>query len=293
MESAMAKLGGHMIALQPGAGSWGMSFGELDEVMDGAQAEHIKEAAGVLSSYADAIALRAFSDQVDFGLEMQDLAMWSLVEHASKPVISLESACFHPCQALADALTLTEQLGGSPRGKKFVLSWAPHPKLCGVAVPHSALLTAARLGMDVTLAVPEEAYMLAPAVLEKASQLAQASGGSLQVSDDPGAAAKGAQVIYAKAWGAPQDWGHPLEQGVARNQRHAGWMVDAQRMEAAAPGAGFMHCLPVRRNVVVSSEVLDSSASWVQQQAANRLWAQQALLLQMLSPDHEMVSDFT
>lgn len=278
-ESGLLRLGGQVINLEPGKGSWNLEF-DTHAIMDGANAEHIIEAAGVLSSYCDAIGLRAFSSMDCFHSEMDDLPIHQLATYADVPVISLESACYHPCQALADALTLDEIFNGQPQGKHFTLSWAYHPKMCGVAVPHSALLTAARLGMNVTVAHPE-GYDFHPNVMNQAHQLASATGGSIQVTHDKAEAVKDTHVIYAKAWGSPLDYGNK-DAGMARNAMHKqGWTIDAQDM-ATTREAAFMHCLPVRRNVVVTSEVLDSSASVVQQQAANRMWAQMALMLRMM-----------
>jgi N-acetylornithine carbamoyltransferase len=277
-EAAMAKLGGHMVTLTPGTGSWGLEF-DPDAIMDADKAEHIIEAAGVLSSYSDAIGLRAFSAMEDFEAEMEDMPIKALAAHAKVPVVSLESACHHPCQALADAITLHELFDSKPQGERFVLSWAWHPKMCGVAVPHSALLTAARLGMDVTLAHPEGYDLHAP-VVSMASELASSNGGGLKISHDMDEACKGAKVIYAKAWGSALDYGDKSA-GAARNARHSDWTVGTKHM-AMGQDPAFMHCLPVRRGVVVEGAVLDSPASAVQQQAANRLWGQMALLLKMI-----------
>lgn len=283
MEAAMAKLGGHMVALEPGAGSWGLAFGDRDAVMDGAAAEHIVEAAGVLSSYGDAVALRAFAPMLgNFDEEMRDEPIRALAEHASVPVVSMESAVYHPCQALADAVTLHEIFDGAPAGRHFTLTWATHPKCCGVAVPHSALLTAARLGMHVRLAHPP-GYELHEPIVAEAESLAARTGGSLQVEHDRLSACEGADVIYAKAWGAREDWGRP-EAGARRNAQHGDWTVGPEEMSRGRD-ARLMHCLPVRRNVVVRSEVLDGPTSVVQRQAANRLWAQMALLLDIFGED--------
>jgi N-acetylornithine carbamoyltransferase len=276
-EVGMHRLGGHMVVLEPGASSWAIEYAQ-GAVMDQGCAEHIIEAAGVLSGYSDVLALRAFSGMQDFDAEMQDLPIKSLAAHSQVPVISMESAMWHPCQALADALTLREHVANPAhnlQGKKLTLTWAKHPRMCGVAVPHSTLLMATRLGMDVTLAHPRE-YALHPDVMQMASETAGQSGGSLTLSEDMQGACEGADVIYAKAWGAPCDYGH-RERGEARNMGHESWRVDGATLDAAR----FMHCLPVRRNVVVTDDVLDGPQSLVQHQAHNRLWAQMALLLAM------------
>ncbi len=280
MESAMVRLGGHMIAQNqtPGGGSWAIES-RPGVVMDGSSAEHIIEAAGALSSYADAIGIRVFAGMSNFNADMQDSPIRTLAAHSSVPLISLESAVYHPCQALADALTLQEILGGSPAGKRFTLSWATHPRMCGVAVPHSALLTAARLGMHVTVANPP-GYDLHRPVLDDAATLATANGGSLSFTHDQAAACADSHVIYAKAWASPLDYGKP-KAAAARNQSYGDWTLDSHHL-ASGDHARFMHCMPIRRNVVATDAVLDSPASVVQRQAANRMWAQMALLLKML-----------
>ncbi|MEL6177658.1 MAG: N-acetylornithine carbamoyltransferase [Myxococcota bacterium] len=277
-EAAMARLGGHMVALTPGSSSWNLEF-DTGVVMDGGAAEHIIEAAGVLSSYSDAIGMRAFAPMQDFMSDMDDAPIHQLAHHAAVPVLSLESACYHPCQGLADAMTLTELFEGTPQGQPFTLTWTRHPKMCGVAVPHSAMLAAARLGMNVTVAHPQ-GYELHPDVVAQARTLAQVQGGSLRFTHDMHEGCRGARVIYAKAWGAPDDYGNPAA-GAARNASHPDWTVREDHM-ALGHNPWFMHCLPVRRNVVVADGVLDSERSVVQQQAANRMWGQMALLLKAM-----------
>jgi N-acetylornithine carbamoyltransferase len=279
-EAAMVRLGGHMTTLTPGAGTWGLEFSDApDLVMDGANAEHIREAAGVLSSYCDALGMRAFASMTDFDDDMRDQPIQALCAHATVPVISLESGVYHPCQELADAQTLLELFDGHPEGQPFTLTWAPHPKLCGTPVPHSALLAASRLGMDVRLAHPPGYDLHAP-VVASARALAEAAGGSLRVTHDQADALKGSRVVYAKAWGSRLDYGAASRAG-ERNMQHPSWTVRSSHMALTAD-ARFMHCLPVRRGVVVDGAVLDSPASAVQQQAANRMWAQMALLLATL-----------
>lgn len=280
MEVGMTRLGGHMVVLEPGSGAWAMEYAQ-GAIMDAGRAEHIIEAAGVLSGYSDMLAMRAFSDMKDFEAEMKDEPIRELAKHSTVPVISLESAMWHPCQALADALTLREHYAKqtqSPAGKKLTLTWAKHPKMCGVAVPHSTLMMAAQLGMHVTVAHPPE-YALHPDVMQSVEHMTAHTGGSLTSTHDMKDACEDADVIYAKAWGAPCDYGH-VQRGMERNMSHDSWRVD----RAMLHDAHFMHCLPVRRNVVVTDEVLDGDRTLVQHQAHNRLWAQMALLLAMDSP---------
>jgi N-acetylornithine carbamoyltransferase len=279
METALFRLGGHLNVLSVGGGNgtWGVEF-EKGVKMDGACAEHIIEAAGVLSTYSDLLAMRSFSQMQDFKKEMQDQSITALADYASVPVLSLESARYHPCQGLADVLTLKEHLG-DPRGKNFTLAWAPHPKMCGVAVPHSALLAAARLGMNVKVAHPP-GYELDTDVMAHAHELAHHHGCEISTSHSLSDGCADAHVVYAKAWGSPLDYGQ-TQSGIQRNQKYQDWTLTNRDFNIKTQA--FMHCLPVRRGVVVSDEILDSSASLVQTQAGYRLWGQMALLIDLLT----------
>ncbi len=239
--------------------------------MDGAEAEHIREAVGVLSEYYDAIGVRLFASLTDREADFSDRRLHRFVDAASVPVVNLESAAFHPCQALADAATMVERFGGRPDGKRFVLTWAHHPRALPTAVPSSALLAAARLGMHVTVARPE-GYDLPAHVMEQARAL----GGSVTETSDPDAAYDGADIVYAKAWAGPAIYDDPAAEEATRFA-HRDWRVTPERM-ARTREAAFMHCLPVRRNVVVDDAVLDSPAAIHMRQAAYRVWAQQAIL---------------
>ena len=278
-EAGIARLGGHMMNIAPGAGAWDLEF-DTGVVMDGSRAEHIIEAAGVLSSYADLIALRAFGTMQDFAEEMKDQPVHQLADHATVPVINLESARHHPCQALADSMTIVELLGDEPKGRKFTLTWASHPKMVGMAVPHAALLAAARLGMEVSVAHPE-GYDLHEPTIDEARRLAEANGGGVRITNSLTEACEGTEVIYAKSWGSSLDYGNTAG-GAERNARYKDWTVGMEHI-GAGKDARFMHCLPVRRNVIVTDEVMDSPASAVQQQAANRMWGQMALMLRLLN----------
>ena len=185
----------------------------------------------------------------------------------------MESALWHPCQALADWATLDGL--GIPRRARLVLSWAWHPRALPHAVPNSTLAMAAQRGMDVCLLRPE-GYDLEPERLAEAERLAAASGGRVSVTSDRDEALRGARVLYAKSWGSLASWGD----AAAESARRAGlreWCVTNEWLRATEE-ARFLHCLPVRRNVVVADEVLDGPASAVIDQAENRLHAQTALL---------------
>jgi N-acetylornithine carbamoyltransferase len=273
MELAAAQLGAHPTTLDIGGGGvWGFAWG--DAPMTGDQAEHIEEAIGVLSRFYDALGVRLFAGKTDLEADRSDRLMQTLAGYASVPVVNLESALLHPCQALADALTL-RQRHADPSGKRFVLTWAPHPRALPQAVPHSALLAAARLGYDVTLAHPE-GFDLAPSVVADAHALATSAGGSVRLTHDPATALDDADVVYAKAWSAPLVYTDPDAEAELRASQH-GWRVTAERM-ARTRDAAFMHCLPVRRGVVVDADVLRGPRSLHLDQAENRLHAQKAVL---------------
>lgn len=258
-----------------GSGVWGLET-EDGVVMDGAAAEHVREAAPVLGRYADLLAVRAFPKGASAEEDFADPVMNAFRAHAGVPVINMESALWHPCQALADWTTL-EQLA-VPQRAKLVLTWAWHPKPLPHAVPNSALCMATQRGMDVVLLRPE-GYDLHPTAMAEARRLAELAGGSLTVTADRASALKGASVVYAKSWGSLAHWGDADAETTAR----AGLRDWCVQPDWLAGGAHFFHCLPVRRNVVVADAVLDSPASAVLEQAENRLHAQTALLEDLLS----------
>ncbi len=274
MEVAAAQLGAHATTLSPGAGTWQMAFAD-GGVMDGAEAEHIQEAVGVLSRYYDAIGVRLFASLTDYEQDSTDQLVTRFARAASVPVINLESAFFHPCQELADASTIVEQFDGDVRGRKFVLAWCYHPRALPMAVPNSAVTMAARLGMHVTIARPD-GYDLDPSVTERATRIAAESGGSVVETSDRIAAFEGAQVIYAKAWGGRQVYTDAEAEAMKRSSLKD-WRVTEDSLSLTDDGV-FMHCLPVRRNVVVDDAVLDGPSAIHLRQAEYRLYAQKAIL---------------
>lgn len=277
MEIAAVRLGAHATPVTPGQGTWGFAW-EDGIVMGGSEAEHIQEAVGVLSRYYDAIGVRLFASLSDRAADRDETRLHRFVRAADVPVVNLESAFWHPCQALADAAAITERFNGNPAGKKFVLTWAHHPKALPTAVPNSALLAAARLGMHVTIARPD-GYQLDPSVMAQAHAYAAARGTAIEETDDQGTACEGADIIYAKSWAGGLVYEVPeAEDALRRSLVH--WRVTPERM-ARTNNAAFMHCLPVRRNVVVDDAVLDSPASIHLRQAEYRLYAQQAILTWM------------
>lgn len=274
MELAAAQLGVHATTLNVGQGTWGFAWEER-AVMDGGEAEHIREAVGVLSRYYDALGVRLFASGTDYDADRTDARLHQFAEAATVPVVNLESAFFHPCQALADAAALHAHFGGTPRGKKFVLTWAYHPKALPMAVPNSALLAAARLGCEVSVVHPE-GFALAEPVLAQAHQYAESHGTTITETSDRAAAFADADVIYAKAWGGQLRYEDAPAEAALR-QQHRNWRVTADWM-ARTNKAVFMHCLPVRRNVVVDDAVLDSAQAIHLLQAEMRLHAQKAIL---------------
>jgi len=274
MELAAQRLGAHVTTLTPGQDSWTLAFGD-GVVMDGVEAEHVRDAFGVLSRYVDVLGVRVFASQTDYAQDVSDSLIREIADAATVPVINLESAAHHPCQALADAAVMADHFDGDVAGKRFVLSWTHHPKALPMAVPNSALLTAARLGMHVTVARPDS-HALDASVMAEASTLSQSAGGSVEETTDLDAAAVGADVVYAKAWGGPMVYTDP-EQEAALRASLTDWRITAEHMAATNDGR-FMHCLPVRRNVVVDDAVLDGTQTLHLDQAEYRLHAQQALL---------------
>ena len=274
MELAAVQLGAHATTLNVGEGVWGFEW-EDDVVMDGTAAEHIREAVGVLSRYYDALGVRVFATGTDYESDQSDRLLHRFAEAASVPVVSLESAFYHPCQALADAATLRTHFDGEVEGRKLVVAWAYHPRPLPMAVPNSALLMAARSGLDVTLACPE-GFELDDHVLGLSRRYTEARGRTLTVSHDLDDALDGAHVVYAKAWGAPLRYQDADAEAALRNE-HRDWRITADRMRATDGGA-FMHCLPVRRGVVVDGAVLDGPQAIHLLQAEFRLHAQKAIL---------------
>jgi N-acetylornithine carbamoyltransferase len=280
-ELAMARLGGHAVILSPGSDAWRMEA-EDGVVMDGAAAEHVREAAGVLGAMADLVGVRSFPKMEDFAEDSREIHLRSFARHAGVPVVNMESALAHPLQALADLLTLRERLGDL-RGRRLHLTWAYHPRALPIAVPRSALLAACRAGMEVTLARPE-GMELPDETMSSAERYASGSGGALHVTTDPDEGYEGANAVYAKSWASPAFYGR-LEEEAPIREAARGWRVTEERMALGADDAFFLHCLPVRRNVVVSDAVLDGPSSAVIGQAENRLWTTMAVALSVLGEE--------
>ena len=269
------QLGGHAVVLQPGKDAWPIEF-ELGTVMDGEAEEHIAEVAKVLSRYVDLIAVRAFPKFQDWSVDRQDRVLKGFAKYSTVPVINLETIT-HPCQELAHILALQEHFGTTDlRGRKYVLTWTYHPKPLNTAVANSALTIATRMGMDVTLLCPTPEYVLDERYMGWAEANVAESGGSLQVSHDPAAAYAGADVVYAKSWGALPYFGR-WEQEKPIREAHRHFMVDSEKMALTRNGV-FSHCLPLRRNVKATDAVMDSPACIAIEEAENRLHVQKAVM---------------
>ena len=271
------QLGAHAVVLEPGKAAWGIEF-ETNVMMDGDAEEHVSEVAGVLSRYCDAIALRAFPQFRDWRVDREDRVIRALAAHATVPVINMETI-IHPCQELALMRTIQDHLG-RPDNRKFVLTWTWHPRPLNTAVANSALLIASKFGMDITMLIPNEQYRLDPQFMDAAAAQACESGGSLDVTTDIEQAYTDADFIYAKSWGALPLYGRPDEEAKLRAPyRH--FIVDGEKMAMTA-NARFSHCLPLRRNIKATDEVMDADYCVAIDEAENRLHVQKALLLSLM-----------
>ena len=276
-QAAMARLGGNSFVINPGHGSWVLET-RRGAVMDGAAAEHVREAIPALAAYCDALGIRVFAEGRDLANDLAETTFNSMAELTDKPLINLESALNHPCQALADWKTMDDL--GVPRGGRFVLSWAWHPRALPLAVPAAALHMAALRGMQVTVLRPEGFALPAP-VMERARRAAAASGGSVRETSERGAALAGADILYVKEWGATACYGDAAGDARLRSAL-TGWCVRNDWFTDTARECRVLHCLPVRRNTAIADEVLDAARSVVQREAANRLPVQMSVLHQLL-----------
>jgi len=277
-QAAMTRLGGGSFVISPDMSIHGLET-RPGIVMDGAAAEHINEAVPVIASYGDAIGIRVFAERKNLQHDMAETEFNALTSLVDTPWINMESAMNHPCQSLADWKTL-DDFNMPANGGKFVLSWAYHPKALPLAVPAATLHMAAMRGMDVTVVRPEGFELPAP-VMQKAIFAAEESGGSVRETTDHKEAMEGAHVIYAKSWSSTRHYGDRISDKKLRDEL-VDWCVDEPWFDNARDDCRFMHCLPVRRGVVVADRILDGPRSVVIQEARNRMLAQMAVLHRML-----------
>ena len=263
-QKAALNLGMNPIVLNIGQDSWKLET-ELGVVRDGDKSEHLREAIPVMASYCDIIGVRSFAGLSDREFDYAETVLSQFLEFSGKPVISLESATVHPCQAFADLITIEEHR--SSKRPKVVLTWAPHPKALPQAVPNSFAEWMNAADVDFVITHPH-GYELDPRF-----------AGNAKVEYDQFKALEGADFVYAKNWSCPgvtnpADYGKILSRDMA-------WTVDAAHM-AVTNNAYFMHCLPVRRNMIVTDEVIDSDRSLVIPEAANRVVSAQVVMKRML-----------
>ena len=263
-QKAALNLGMNPIVLNIGQDSWKLET-ELGVVMDGDKSEHLREAIPVMASYCDIIGVRSFAGLQDREFDYAETILNQFVQYSGKPVISLESATVHPCQAFADLITIDEYKRTAR--PKVVLTWAPHPKALPQAVPNSFAQWMNAADVDFVITQPE-GYELDPLFV-----------GDAKVEYDQMKALEGADFVYAKNWSCPgvknpADYGKILSKDM-------GWTVDAKHM-AVTDNAFFMHCLPVRRNMIVSDEVIDAPTSLVIPEAANRVVSAQVAMKRIL-----------
>ncbi len=267
------QLGGHAVVLSPSGGMWPLEFEEGAVMLDDAE-EHVKEAAKVLSRYCDLIGIRAFPKFENWEEDRKDTILQAFATHAEVPVINMETIT-HPCQELAHVMALQERLGPLD-GKRYLLTWSYHPKPLNTAVANSALLIAAKFGMNVTLLCPTEDFLLDDRYMSIATRDAGANGGSVTVTHDIETGYDRADVVYAKSWGAIPYFGRWDEEKPIRDQ-YQDFIVDSRKMGMTSD-AVVSHCLPMRRNVIMTDEVFDGPTCIAYDEAENRLHVQKAIM---------------
>src|SRR5437764_4541413 len=240
MQIGIYELGGNPVVLEPGGTSWTLEHRE-GAAMDGDKTENVAEFVRVLGRYCAAIGVRTFAVLKNWAEERTDPILKAFAKYSEVPIINSESAMHHPCQAVADIMTIREKLGAGR--KKVLLTWAWHPKPLPMAVPNSFALAAAQMGHDLIVAHPK-GYELDDELMETIRDRAAESGGNVTVSNDIEAAVENVEVVYAKSWGSKNFYGAPDKDIAERAQYRGKWVVDETKM-ALTNDAIFMHCLPV------------------------------------------------
>ncbi|MFC2105271.1 N-acetylornithine carbamoyltransferase [Candidatus Bipolaricaulota bacterium] len=275
-EAGMTQLGGHAHFLQPGAVYTPALQGEEKAF----STERVSDVARVLAEMGDAIAIRIFGNPTGWFYGKGDRIVREFARWSRVPVINMEDDMYHPCQSLADVMTMQEKLGFDLRRKKFVMSWAYSESTAKpLAVPQSAIIAAAMMGMDVTLAHPK-GLDLDPKILQAVHGLAKKNGGHFQLEADMDRAFSQADVVYPKAWTLqPTDGLSGMNETAASElfEQHKGWICTKERM-ALTKDALYMHCLPADRGMEVTDEVIDGPHSVIIEEAANRLHAQKGMM---------------
>lgn len=258
-QKAAMNLGMNVMVMNLGTEGWSIEMTD-GTVMDQGSQEHIKEAAGVISQYCDIIGIRTFAELKNRDEDYSEKVLTKFIQNARVPVVSLESATLHPLQSLADLITIEEQK--KVTRPKVVLSWAPHPRALPQAVANSFVEWMKQADVELVITNPE-GFDLAPSFTD-----------GVPVIHNQDEALAGADFVYAKNWSSFENYGQ-----TAPNLTN--WTISQAKMDLTNNGK-FMHCLPVRRNVVVTDEVIDSQNSLVLEQANNRTYAAQTVLLKML-----------
>ena len=259
-QKAAMNLGFKSIVMNFRDDGWQLEFDE-NIIMSGNKAEHVKDAAKVISQYCDILGIRAFAELKHKEIDNSDKIINSFVKYATIPILNLESSIAHPLQALADAATINENI--NTNNPKIVLSWAPHPKPLPHAVANSFINMCKINNYDLTITNPK-GYDLSKKITE-----------GIQIINDQELAFKNADFIYAKNWSSYDQYGKVL-------LNDDSWIINENKMKLTN-NAFFMHCLPIRRNVVVTDSVLDSNRSLVIQQANNRTYATQTILKELIN----------
>jgi len=277
-EAGMTQLGGHAHFLAPGKIYTPALAGDEQAY----STERVSDVARTLARMGHGISIRMYGDPVGWIYGKANTIVNEFARWAEVPIINMECDKYHPCQALADLLTIKEKLGGF-RGKRFVMSWAYSPSVeKPLSVPQSAVIAASKMGMEVILAHPK-GLDLDPEVVKACQVNAENHGGSFAVSNDMAEAFRGADVVYPKSWTSLENIPPAVSQpDMAKTEKlfgeHKDWICDQAKLELCNPGAFYMHCLPCDRGFEVTDEVIDGPRSVVFDQAENRLHAQKAVM---------------
>jgi N-acetylornithine carbamoyltransferase len=258
-EAGITQLGGHAHFIE--ASSSQVAHGESP-----------KDMGIILSGYGHGIAIRHDLVPGEGNTYMREVA-----EHAEVPVINMQCDVDHPCQTLADLMTIREIFGPDLRGRKIAVSWAYAPSYAKpMSVPQGLITLMTRFGMDVTLAHPPE-YKLMDKCLSKAKELAEKSGSNFQIVDNMDAAFEDADIVYPKSWGIEELF-HKPEEALEIGKKYKDWICDENKMKRAKGEAIYMHCLPADRGNEVTDAVIDGPRSVVYQEAENRLHTCKAIM---------------
>ncbi len=258
-QKAAQNLGLNCIVMNFGSEGWELEF-EDGVVMNQSKSEHVKEAAKVIAQYCDLVAIRAFASLTDKEKDKEEIVLENFKKYAGIPIVNMESATGHPLQALADAITMEEYK--TTHKPKVVLSWAPHPKALPHAVANSFVEMMQLQDADFVITHPE-GYELDPDITK-----------NCKIEYNQKKAFENADFVYVKNWSSFKEYGEVMKSD-------SDWMLTADKMKLTNNGK-FMHCLPVRRNVIVTDEVIDSKNSIVIQQANNRTYSAQIVLKKIL-----------